>query len=210
MVNLTRIYTRTGDDGSTALGDLSRTTKTDPRLVAYADTDETNSCIGVALTCGALREDVASVLVRIQNDLFDVGADLCTPLAASYQYPPLRVQDLWVDELEADCDRFNDELEKLRSFILPGGTPGSAYLHVARTVTRRAERSAWTALDTYGDQPAPQDSAKGVGGVNPLTAKYLNRLSDLLFILARVANLQIGGDVLWQPGGGRAPAKGQS
>jgi cob(I)alamin adenosyltransferase len=210
MVNLTRIYTRTGDDGSTALGDLSRTTKTDPRLVAYADTDETNSCIGVALTCGALREDVASVLVRIQNDLFDVGADLCTPLAASYQYPPLRVQDLWVDELEADCDRFNDELEKLRSFILPGGTPGSAYLHVARTVTRRAERSAWTALDTYGDQPAPQDSAKGVGGVNPLTAKYLNRLSDLLFILARVANLQIGGDVLWQPGGGRAPAKDQS
>jgi cob(I)alamin adenosyltransferase len=210
MVNLTRIYTRTGDDGSTSLGDLSRTTKTDPRLVAYADTDETNSCIGVALTCGALREDVASVLVRIQNDLFDVGADLCTPLAASYQYPPLRVQDLWVDELEADCDRFNDELEKLRSFILPGGTPGSAYLHVARTVTRRAERSAWTALDTYGDQPAPPDSAKGVGGVNPLTAKYLNRLSDLLFILARVANLQIGGDVLWQPGGGRAQAKGQS
>src|ERR1017187_2802954 len=204
MVNLTRIYTRTGDDGSTALGDLSRTTKTDPRLVAYADTDETNSCIGVALTCGALREDVASVLVRIQNDLFDVGADLCTPLAASYHYPPLRVQDLWVAELEADCDRFNDELEKLRSFILPGGTPGSAYLHVARTVTRRAERSASAALATYGDKPAPTGSPKGVGGINPLTAKYLNRLSDLLFILGRVANLQIGGDVLWAPGGGRA------
>jgi len=204
MVNLTRIYTRTGDDGSTALGDSSRTTKTDPRLVAYADTDEANSSVGVAVTCGSLRADVAAVLVRIQNDLFDVGADLCTPLAASYDYPPLRVQDVWVDELEADCDRFNDELEALRSFILPGGTPGSAYLHVARTVTRRAERSTWTALEKYGDQPAPEGSAKGVGGINPLTARYLNRLSDLLFILGRVANLEIGGDVLWQPGGGRA------
>ena len=204
MVNLTRIYTRTGDDGSTALGDFSRTTKTDPRLVAYADTDETNSSIGVAVTCGALREDVRAVLFRIQNDLFDVGADLCTPLAASYDYPPLRVQDVWVDQLEADCDRFNDELEKLRSFILPGGTAGSAYLHVARTVTRRAERSAWKALERYGDQPAPEGSDKGVGGVNPLTAKYLNRLSDLLFIVGRVANLEIDGDVLWAPGGGRA------
>ena len=206
MVNLTRIYTRTGDDGSTALGDSSRTTKTDARLIAYADTDEANSAIGVAVTCGALREDVRTVLIRIQNDLFDVGADLCTPLAASYEYPPLRVQDLWIDELEADCDMFNDELAKLRSFILPGGTPGSAYLHVARTVTRRAERSAWTALEAYGDQPAPDGSPKGVGGINPVTAKYLNRLSDLLFILGRVANLEIGGDVLWQPGGGRASA----
>ena len=204
MVNLTRIYTRTGDDGSTALGDFSRTTKTDPRLIAYADTDEANSCIGVAATCGALREDVREVLARVQNDLFDVGADLCTPLAASYEYPPLRVKDIWVDELEADCDRFNGELAKLASFILPGGTPGSAYLHVARTVSRRAERSAWSALATYGDQPAPDGSTKGVGGVNPLTAKYLNRLSDLLFILGRVANLQIGGDVLWAPGGARA------
>jgi cob(I)alamin adenosyltransferase len=210
MVNLTRIYTRTGDDGSTALGDMSRTTKTDPRLIAYADTDEANSCIGVALTCGDLREDVRTVLVRIQNDLFDVGADLCTPLAASYEYPPLRVKDLWVDELETDCDRFNGELEKLRSFILPGGTPGSAYLHVARTVVRRAERSAWTALTAYGDQPAPEGSPKGAGGINPLTAKYLNRLSDLLFILGRVANLEIGGDVLWQPGGGRAQAEDQT
>ena len=210
MVNLTRIYTRTGDDGSTALGDFSRTTKTDPRLVAYADTDEANSAIGVAVTCGALREDVRRVLVRIQNDLFDVGADLCTPLAASYEHPPLRVQNIWVDELEADCDRFNDGLEKLRSFILAGGTPGSAYLHVARTVTRRAERSAWTALKAYGDQPAPEGSPKGVGGINPVTAKYLNRLSDLLFILGRVANVEIGGDVLWQPGGGWAAAPDES
>ena len=159
----------------------------------------------MVLTGGGLPDEVVTVLTRVQNDLFDVGADLCTPLAASYDYPPLRVQDVWVDELEADCDRFNDELEKLRSFILPGGTAGSAYLHVARTVTRRAERSTWTALQTYGDQPAPEGSDKGVGGVNPLTAKYLNRLSDLLFILGRVANLEIGGDVLWQPGGGRAP-----
>jgi cob(I)alamin adenosyltransferase len=210
MVNLTRIYTRTGDDGTTALGDFSRTTKTDPRLVAYADTDEANSSIGVAVTCGEVREDVRTVLVRIQNDLFDVGADLCTPLAAAYEYPPLRVKAVWVDELEADCDRFNDELEKLRSFILPGGTPGSAYLHVARTVVRRAERSTWTALATYGDQPAPQDSPKGAGGINPLTAKYLNRLSDLLFILGRVANLEIGGDVLWAPGGGRPPEEDQT
>jgi cob(I)alamin adenosyltransferase len=208
MVNLTKIYTRTGDDGTTALGDMSRTTKTDPRLIAYADTDEANSAIGVAVTCGALREDIRTVLVRIQNDLFDVGADLCTPLAASYEYPPLRVKEVWVDELEADCDRFNDELEKLRSFILPGGAPGSAYLHVARTVARRAERSAWTALEAYGDQPAPEGSSKGVGGINPLTAKYLNRLSDLLFILGRVANQEIGGDVLWQPGGGRPQEEG--
>ncbi|HEX8971221.1 cob(I)yrinic acid a,c-diamide adenosyltransferase [Oryzihumus sp.] len=200
MVNLTRIYTRTGDTGTTALGDFSRTSKTDVRLAAYADTDEANSAIGVALACGDLREDVRATLTRVQNDLFDVGADLCTPLAASYQHPPLRVQQRWVDELEADCDTYNDELEKLRSFILPGGTPASAYLHVARTVTRRAERTTWAALEAYGDQPGDDERP---GGVNPLTATYLNRLSDLLFILARVANLGAGGDVLWQPGGGR-------
>jgi len=209
MVNLTRIYTRTGDGGTTHLGDFSRTSKTDPRLVAYADSDEANSAIGVAVACGDLRDDVRLVLTRIQNDLFDVGADLCNPLAASYEHPPLRVRSEWIDELEADCDRFNDELEKLDSFILPGGTRGSAYLHVARTVARRAERSAWTALEKYGDQPAPEDGGKGVGGINPLTAKYLNRLSDLLFILGRVANLEIGGDVLWQPGGGRAQKPGK-
>ncbi len=207
MVILNRIYTRTGDDGSTALGDFSRTTKTDPRLVAYADADEANCAIGVAVTCGDLREDMRQTLRRVQNDLFDVGADLCTPLAASYEHPPLRVQAEWIDELEADCDRYNTELTKLRSFILPGGTPGAAHLHVARTVTRRAERSAWQALEAYGDQPAPEPPAgekqRGVGGVNPLTAKYLNRLSDLLFILARVANVEAGGDVLWEPGGGR-------
>jgi cob(I)alamin adenosyltransferase len=203
MVNLTRIYTRTGDDGTTSLGDFSRTRKTDPRLAAYADANEANACLGVAVAGGSLRDDVVAVLVRVQNDLFDVGADLCTPLQETYEYPPLRVLAAWVDELEADCDRYLAEVEKLRSFILPGGTIGSAHLHVATTVVRRAERSAWAAIEAYGTEPG---SGKGDGGVNPLTATYLNRLSDLLFILARVANLPIGGDVLWQPGGGRAPA----
>jgi|SRR5688572_22129668 cob(I)alamin adenosyltransferase len=207
MVILNRIYTRTGDDGTTALGDFSRTAKTDPRLVAYADTDEANSAIGVALAHG-VREDIAATLTRVQNDLFDVGADLCNPLRTSYEHPPLRVKEEWVAELEADCDRYNEELQKLRSFILPGGTVAAAHLHVARTVVRRAERSAWAALEAYGDQPAPEGAERGEGGVNPLTAKYLNRLSDLLFILARVANLEAGGDVLWQPGGGRETPDG--
>ena len=199
MVNLTRIYTRTGDDGTTALGDLSRTRKTDPRLAAYADANEANAAIGLALASGDLPDDVRAVLGRVQNDLFDVGADLSTPLQASYEYPPLRVQAPWVDELEADCDHYLGRLEKLRSFILPGGTAGAAHLHVALTVVRRAERSVWAAVEAYGTEPG---SARGEGGVNPLTATYLNRLSDLLFVLARCANLP-GGDVLWQPGGGR-------
>jgi cob(I)alamin adenosyltransferase len=202
MVNLTRIYTRTGDDGTTALGDFSRTPKTDPRLAAYADANEANACLGVAITAGALREDVRGTLLRIQNELFDVGADLCMPLRETYDYPPLRVQQPWIDDLEADCDRYLAELEPLRSFILPGGSVGAAYLHVATTVVRRAERSTWTALEHYGSEPG---AGRGEGGVNALTATYLNRLSDLLFVLARVANLP-GGDVLWQPGGGRVAA----
>ncbi|HEX2704883.1 MAG TPA: cob(I)yrinic acid a,c-diamide adenosyltransferase [Candidatus Lustribacter sp.] len=200
MVNLTRIYTRTGDDGTTALGDFSRTHKTDPRLAAYADANEANAAIGVAVACGRLPADVVEVLHRVQNELFDIGADLCTPLAETYQYPPLRVQQEWVDDLESDCDRFLEQTEPLRSFILPGGTPGAAHLHVATTVVRRAERRTWAALERYGAQPGTE---RGAGGINPLTATYLNRLSDLLFILARVANHPIGGDVLWQPGGGR-------
>lgn len=202
MVNLTRIYTRTGDDGHTHLGDMSRTSKTDIRLQAYADTNEANAAIGVALAAGELGEDVRATLLRVQNDLFDVGADLCTPLQETYEYPPLRVEARWVEELEADCDRYLQRVEKLRSFILPGGTVGSAYLHVATTVVRRAERQAWAAIAAYGDTPGT--GTKGEGGVNVLTATYLNRLSDLLFVLARVANLRTGGDVLWQPGGGRA------
>jgi cob(I)alamin adenosyltransferase len=199
MVNLTRIYTRTGDDGTTALGDLSRTRKTDRRLAAYADTNEANAAIGVALACGDLPEDVRAVLTRVQNDLFDVGADLSTPLQRSYDYPPLRVKEEWVAELEADCDRYLARLEKLRSFILPGGSAGAAHLHLALTVVRRAERSVWAAVDEYGTDSG---ETRGNGGVNPVTAAYLNRLSDLLFVLARCANLP-GGDVLWSPGGGR-------
>lgn len=194
MVNLTRIYTRTGDDGTTALGDLSRTTKTDPRLVAYADVDETNAAIGVALALGGLPDDVRDLLLGIQNELFDVGADLCTPVVADPEHPPLRVVDDYVSRLEAACDAHNAGLDKLRSFVLPGGTPGAALLHVARTVARRAERSTWAALAVHGET------------MNPLTARYLNRLSDLLFILSRVANTPAAGgagDVLWRPGGDR-------
>ena len=146
MVILSRIYTRTGDDGSTSLGDFSRTSKNDPRLIAFANVDEANSSIGVAVAAGELRNDLTAMLRRIQNDLFDVGADLCTPLVADPEHPPLRVQAAWVDELEADCNRLNDELETLRSFILPGGSVGSAHLHLARTITRRAERATWAAI----------------------------------------------------------------
>ncbi len=207
MFNLTRIYTRTGDDGTTALGDFSRTTKTDPRLAAYADVNEANAVIGVVLATGELTDDVRAILTRVQNDLFDVGADLCTPLQESPEYPPLRVLSAWVDELEADCDTQNAKLDKLRSFILPGGTVAAAHLHQATTVVRRAERSTWAALEHHGTEVG---AARGEGGINTLTAAYLNRLSDLLFILARVANLGAGGDVLWQSGGGRAeaPTKG--
>lgn len=189
-VNLTRIYTRTGDDGTTRLGDMSKTSKTDPRLIAYADTDEANSSIGVAIALGQLEEDVAATLTRIQNELFDVGADLSNPVVENPEWQPLRIEQADIDRLERDCDHYNESLENLRSFILPAGTPGSALLHVARTVARRAERSAWAAIDVHGES------------MNVLTAKYLNRLSDLLFILARYANRETG-DVLWVPGGSR-------
>ena len=203
MVNLTKIYTRTGDDGSTSLGDFSRTSKNDPRLLAYADTNEANAALGVAVAAGGLAPDLVATITRVQNELFDVGADLCTPLQLTYQYPPLRVDSPWIDDLETDCDHYLTRVEKLRSFILPGGSVGAAHLHVATTVVRRAERTTWAAIDALGDQPGERP---GEGGVNVLTAKYLNRLSDLLFILSRVANLPIGGDVLWQPGGGRVAA----
>lgn len=190
MVNLTRIYTRTGDQGTTALGDMSRVPKTDPRISAYADANEANAAIGTAIALGRPAEDITAVLSRVQNDLFDVGADLCTPVVEKPEFPPLRVEQFYVDRLEADCDRFNERLTKLRSFILPGGTPAAALLHQACTVVRRAERSTWAALETHGET------------MNPLTATYLNRLSDLLFILARAANVETG-DVLWVPGGER-------
>ena len=188
-VHLTRIYTRTGDDGTTSLGDMSRVAKTDPRVGAYADVDETNAALGVALALGGLAPDIVAVLGRIQNELFDVGADLCTPVVADPPYAPLRVTADYVERLEAWCDEFNAELAKLDSFILPGGTPGAALLHAARTISRRAERSGWLLFEAEGD------------AVNPLSLTYLNRLSDLLFILARRANP--GGDVAWVPGGER-------
>jgi cob(I)alamin adenosyltransferase len=190
MVNLTRIYTRTGDGGETRLGDMSVTTKTDPRLRAYADVDEANAYLGVVLSTGGLDEDVVRLLTTVQNELFDVGADLCTPVVEAPEFPPLRIEQSYVDRLEAACDTYNQDLPKLRSFILNGGTPAAAQLHVARTVVRRAERSGWAAHELHADS------------MNVLALTYLNRLSDLLFILARHAN-RATGDVLWKPGGDR-------
>jgi cob(I)alamin adenosyltransferase len=190
MVNLTRIYTRTGDAGETRLGDMSLTTKVDRRLQAYADVDEANAQLGVALALGHLEDDVVAVVTHVQNDLFDVGADFCTPIVAEPEFPPLRIEQEYVDRLEAWCDHYNESLPNLRSFILNGGTPGGALLHVARTVVRRAERSAWAAHAEHAET------------MNVLAITYLNRLSDLLFILARHANREEG-DVLWVPGGER-------
>lgn len=187
-VHLTRIYTRTGDDGTTGLSDFSRVSKNDPRLVAYADCDETNAALGVALASAEVPERMAPVLRQIQNDLFDAGADLSTPVVPEPKYPPLRITQAYIDRLERWCDEFNEGLAPLDSFILPGGTVLAAQLHTARTVARRAERSAWAAVAAHPDD------------TNALPAKYLNRLSDLLFILGRVANP--GGDVLWKPGAG--------
>jgi cob(I)alamin adenosyltransferase len=189
-VNLTRIYTRLGDSGETDLGDRSRVPKTHPRIAAYGTVDELNAHVGLALTAADLPTAYADWLRRVQNDLFDVGADLCTPVVPDPKYPPLRVTADYTARLEAWCDEFNADLAKLNSFILPGGTPGAALLHQACTVVRRAERSTWAALEEHGDT------------MNPLTATYLNRLSDLLFILARTANKERG-DVLWVPGENR-------
>ena len=190
-VVLSRIYTRTGDDGDTALVDGSRVGKTDSRLAAYADTDEANCAIGMAVTFGELPADITALLVRIQNELFDLGADLANPVSPEPpEYPQLRIDESYVTALEAACDEYNAALPVLRSFVLPGGTPGAALLHTARAVTRRAERSAWAAMRDHGDT------------VSGWPAKYLNRLSDLLFILARAANSEHG-DVLWRPGGDR-------
>lgn len=242
-VRLTRIWTGTGDDGTTGLGDFSRTSKTDPRLVAYADVDETGAALGLVLAAlpatapptqpargaaeegetpheeapdgqepeeqgppdpstpgrgadpGAVLERVRAVVRRVQNDLFDVGADLCLPVGARVEHTPLRVQEPWIGDLEREIDVLTEALSPLTSFVLAGGTPAAAHLHLARTVARRAERSVWAAIAAHGTTE---------GGVNPLTARYLNRLSDLLFVLARAANspdLGGDGDVLWRPGG---------
>jgi cob(I)alamin adenosyltransferase len=180
-VNLTRIYTRLGDDGETHLGDMSRVAKTHPRIEAYGAVDELNSLIGVALTVDGLPADYGGWLRRVQNDLFDVGADLSVPESEEATRERLRVRPEQTAWLEERCDEVNAKLEPLRSFVLPGGTAAAAHLHVCRTVCRRAERRALM-----------------VEGANPEVVRYLNRLSDLLFILSRGANR--GEEPLWEPG----------
>jgi cob(I)alamin adenosyltransferase len=185
-VRLTRIYTRGGDAGETSLGDGSRVSKLDPRIVAYGTVDELNSALGVVLT-GGVPPELRAVLERLQNELFDLGADLSVPAEVEGR---LRVEQPLVDRLEADCDRFNADLPELSSFVLPGGSATAAGLHVARTICRRAEREAI--------------AASGSVEVSPLVVVYLNRLSDLLFILARAANALSGHDEpLWKPGATR-------
>jgi cob(I)alamin adenosyltransferase len=185
-VRLTRIYTRGGDGGETSLGDGSRVSKLDSRLSGYGTVDELNSQIGLLLACGC-PDELAVPLARIQNELFDVGADLSVPSSIEGR---LRVTQDQIDGLEDLCDRFNEGLEELRSFVLPGGTETAARLHVARTVCRRAEREALAAAAEHD--------------VDPLVPVYLNRLSDLLFILARSANAGAGvEEPLWKPGGER-------
>ena len=183
-VRLTKIYTRGGDTGETSLGDASRVSKLDSRIAAYGTVDELNAHIGLVVADDC-PDEIRAVLQRVQNELFDVGADLAVPLAHEGR---LRATQEQVDALESDCDRFNAELPELRSFVLPGGTKAAAHLHVARTVCRRAERAA---LAAAGEHP-----------LDPLALVYLNRLSDLLFVLARAANASAGRDEpLWKPGG---------
>ena len=183
-VRLTRIYTRGGDRGETSLGDGSRVSKLDSRIAAYGTVDELNSMIGWLIAHGC-PEEMAAPLRRVQNELFDVGADLSVPYTVEGR---LRVTQEMVDGLEHDCDRFNETLPELRSFVLPGGSEAAALLHVARTICRRAEREALVAATEHE--------------LDPLVSVYLNRLADLLFILARTANAVSGVDEpLWKPGG---------
>jgi len=209
MVKLTKIYTRTGDEGLTGLSNFSRVRKTDPRIEAYADVDEANSAIGVAVSLAQneFDKDTLDLLSQIQNDLFDLGADLSNPLNEHYEYEPLRVDANWIDALEAAIDKYNAELEKLDSFIIPGGSGLAAGLHLARTVVRRAERATWHAIEEHGTEPGKKGHTNG--GVSLTAVKYLNRLSDLLFVLARYANIKHGGDIKWVPAANRreAPAK---
>lgn len=193
MVILNRIYTKTGDTGTTALGTGERVPKTSLRIAAYGTVDETNAAVGVARTHVAAREgSVDAMLQRIQNDLFDLGADLCVPdKGEKLPYEPLRVSDTQVARLEAEIDQMNAELEPLRSFVLPGGSPAAAALHVARTVSRRAERL----IVELANQPGETVSAP--------VLKYVNRLSDFLFVASRYANDRGKSDVLWVPGKNR-------
>lgn len=189
MVKLNRIYTRTGDDGSTGLVRGPRRVKFDLRVEAYGTVDETNACIGMARVHSAAQPKIDRLLARIQNNLFDVGSDLATPGvdAASDQYPSLRIRPIQTEALEKLIDQYNEAIEPLTSFVLPGGSPLAAALHLARTVARRAERITVELASVEPD-------------TNPETVRYLNRLSDLLFVLSRVANANGTKDVLWVPG----------
>lgn len=188
MVRLTKIYTRTGDAGKTRLGDMSETVKHDARVDAYGDVDETNSSLGLARAALGGSDPLDAPLARIQNDLFDLGADLCVPESDTPpDYEPLRVTENQVDWLEGEIDRLNARLDPLNSFILPGGREAAARLHLSRTICRRAERKV-SALIAAGAR------------INPAVLKYLNRLSDLLFVMARTANDEGRADVLWVPG----------
>ncbi len=189
MVKLDRIYTRGGDAGETSLGDGTRVAKSAARVASYGDVDEANAILGIVRL--HLDGAEAALVTRIQNDLFDIGADLCVPIVENPEYPPLRVTQAQVDWLEGVIDQLNAELPPLNSFVLPGGTPAAAYLHQARTVTRRAERTL-VALIANADE-----------AINRLVLVYLNRLSDLLFVLSRYVNAKGAGDVLWVPGASR-------
>jgi cob(I)alamin adenosyltransferase len=193
MVVLNRIYTKTGDGGTTALGSGERVPKTSPRIAAYGTVDETNAAVGVARTHLAGQEaDVDAMLLRVQNDLFDLGADLCVPdKGEKLPYEPLRIADTQVTRLESEIDQMNSELQPLRSFILPGGTAAGAALHVARTVSRRAER-LMVELANLPDE-----------AVSAPALKYINRLSDFLFVASRYVNDRGKGDILWVPGKNR-------
>jgi cob(I)alamin adenosyltransferase len=192
MVKLNRIYTRTGDDGTTGLAAGPRRRKDDLRVEAYGTVDETNACVGLVRLHTAGAPDVDAMLGRIQNDLFDLGADLATPdTGEALSYEPLRIVAAQVERLEREIDEFNGELAPLKSFVLPGGSAAAAALHLARTVCRRAERIV-VALDrTEGE------------AVSPAAVQYLNRLSDFLFVAARFVNDKGAGDVLWVPGQNR-------
>lgn len=191
MVKLTRIYTKGGDKGKTALGSGQRVAKHHPRVAAYGTVDEANAAVGLARlhTQGLPDPEVDAILGRVQNDLFDLGADLATPEVENPEYPPLRITAPQVDRLEGEIDRLNADLEPLNSFVLPGGAPAAAFLHQARTVARRAEREI-TAL-------AEAET------INPEAIRYINRLSDLLFVMSRYVNDKGAGDVLWVPGANR-------
>ncbi len=189
MVKLTRIYTRGGDKGETSLGDGTRVPKHDPRVTAYGTVDEANAVIGMARLHTADDPEVDAMLGRIQNDLFDLGADLCTPEEPEPRYPPLRIVESQVERLEREIDAMNATLPPLASFILPGGSPAAAHLHLARTVVRRAERH--------------MTEAAAVAPVGRPALKYVNRLSDHLFVLGRVVNGRGATDVLWVPGANR-------